>query len=175
MGYEKFAFCASHISCSFSLNGLLEVSLPRHLNPHILREVKLYCVIQIKYSLINYVVNLYRLKAISIHSCCMLNIGMRVMHVLQSWDLPRYCINIFFYIYTTLSSNNCRFSVTSAEITLITNHLIIAYDEYHLQTPPTSDNWMRGFGAGLRRGSSARVAAGACTFFALYAASHWWA
>ena len=85
-------------------------------------------------------------------------------------------------------------------ITLITNHLIIAYDEYHLQTPPTSDNWMRGFGAGLRRGSAAGVAAGrvrsslcmprvtggrelsaagvaagACTFFAMYAASHWWA
>ena len=126
------------------------------------------------YSIINSVVNLYRLKANSIHSCCMLNIGMRVMHVLQSWDLPRYCINIFCYIYTTLSSNNCRFSATSAEITLITNHLIIAYDEYHLQTPPTSDNCMRGFGAGLRRGSAAGVAAGACTFFALYAASHWW-
>ena len=93
------------------------------------------------YSIINSVVNLYRLKANSNHSCGMLNMGMRVMYVLQGWDVPRFCLNIFCYIYTTLSTNNCRFSATSAEITLITNHLIIAYDEYNLQTPPTSDNW----------------------------------
>ena len=100
MGYEKFAFCAPRICCSCSRNAWPEVCLPGcHLNPHILREIKLHCVTKIMYSIINSAVNLYRLKAISIHSCCMLNIGMRVMHVLQSWDLPRFCITIFCYIY----------------------------------------------------------------------------
>ena len=44
------------------------------------------------YSVINHVVNLYGLKAISIHSCCTFNMSMGVMCVLQSWVLPRYCI-----------------------------------------------------------------------------------
>ena len=87
---------------------------------------------------------------------------------------PMHTISyMIFYSLVTPIMYNIDFC--SLDITLITNHLIIAYDEYHLQTPPTSDNWMRGFGAGLRRGSAAGVAAGACTFFAMYAASHWWA
>ena len=46
------------------------------------------------YSVINHVVNLYGLKAISIHSCCTFNMSMGVMCVLQSWVLPRYCIKL---------------------------------------------------------------------------------
>ena len=49
------------------------------------------------YSVINHVVNLYGLKAISIHSCCTFNMSMGVMCVLQSWVLPMYCINIYIY------------------------------------------------------------------------------
>ena len=45
------------------------------------------------YPIINYVANLYGLKAISIHSCCTFNMSRGVMCVLQSWVLPRYCIN----------------------------------------------------------------------------------
>ena len=55
------------------------------------------------YSVINHVVNLYGLKAISIHSCCTFNMSMGVMCVLQSWVLPRYCIYIYIYIYIILN------------------------------------------------------------------------
>ena len=47
------------------------------------------------YSVINHVVNLYGLKAISIHSCCTFNMSMGVMCVLQSWVLPMYCITTY--------------------------------------------------------------------------------
>ena len=49
------------------------------------------------YSVINHVVNLYGLMAISIHPCCTFNMSMGVMCVLQSWVLPRYCINLCMY------------------------------------------------------------------------------
>ena len=47
------------------------------------------------YLVINHVVNLYGLKAISMNSWCTFNMNMGVVCVLQSWVLPRYCINIF--------------------------------------------------------------------------------
>ena len=50
------------------------------------------------YSVINHVVNLYGLKAISINSCCTFNMSTGVMCVLQSWVLPMYCINFKLYV-----------------------------------------------------------------------------
>ena len=68
---------------------------PTHKNTHIPKVMSHYVMMHNynRYSVINHVVNLYGLKAISIHSCCTFNMSMGVICVLQSWVLPRYCIN----------------------------------------------------------------------------------